>query len=255
MEKIVKIQEKIERRKIRAKFDIACFAILCIALGLVFVGRNTGLINESLFSVLISWQMLLVVIGLYSISHRGYKSGVFIVGVGLFFMMPIITGAGKEWVSVYWPLIFVFVGLMALVKLLMPRKKDDCYHFRLQGHYFSNENYKTESGFVHSHNSFSSTKHIVMDELFKGAKIINHFGGTVLDLRRTTLQQGDTFIDIDSFCGGLEIFLPDDWLVLTELNSFMSGVEDDRHKVGKVDENNRLILRGKISMSGIELKN
>ncbi|MCL2073135.1 MAG: cell wall-active antibiotics response protein [Marinilabiliaceae bacterium] len=242
--------------KCRTKIDLVCFALLSIALGLIFVGRNMGIISESLFSVLISWQMLMVVIGLYSISHRGYLWGMFIMGIGLFFLIPIITGAGKDWVSIYWPLIFVFVGILAIVKILMPRNKRKCEHSRCNEHYFSKEDCRTENGFVYSHNSFSATKHIVMDEIFKGAEITNHFGATELDLRRTKLQEGDTFIDIESRCGGIEIRLPDNWLVLTELNSFMSGVDDQRPKsADKIDECCRLILRGKLSLSGIELKN
>ena len=255
MEKTVKIQEQMKRVKCRAKIDLACFALLTIALGLIFVGRNIGIIDEPLFSMLISWQMLLVVIGLYWISHRGYLWGMFVAGVGLFFMMPIITGAGKEWIAIYWPLIFVFVGLMVLIKILLPRKKWDYFKMSSQ-HYFSMEDHKTENGFVYSHNSFGGTKHVVMDEIFKGAEIINHFGGTELDLRRTTLAEGDTFIDIDCCCGGIEIRVPDNWLVLTELHSVMSGVVDERNKsFATIDDKFRLILRGKVALSGIELKN
>lgn len=254
MEKILKFEVKNKKVKQRSKIDFAIFAVICIAIGMIFLGRNTGNISEDLFKILISWQMLLVVLGLYSVSHRGFLWGMFVACIGLFFMIPkLITGAGSEWISTYWPLIFVFIGLLFLLKLLLP-KQTKC-HRHGHGNY-SETDCRTENGFVYSSNSFGETKHVVMDEVFRGAEISNTFGATVIDLRRTTLQAGETFIDIDCSFGAIEIFLPDNWLVLTKLKSVMSGVSDERYKSHeKIDESSRLILRGKVAMGGIVLKN
>ena len=250
MEKTLKIEVRSEKVSRRIKIDFSIFAMICIAVGVIFLGKNTGFISQSLFEILISWQMALVILGLYSVSHKGYLWGSFVAGIGLFFMIPLITGDGKEWINLYWPLVFVFVGLLVFIKLLIPKPKKIHKHQD-----FMSKDCRIENGFVYVNNSLSGTKHIVMDEVFKGAEIINNFGGTSLDLRRTKLQEGDTFIDIDSQCGGIEIFLPDNWLVLTELNSVMSGVVDERHQsAGAIDEKCRLILRGKISLSAINLK-
>jgi len=251
MEKTMKIEEKYKKVNLRLKIDFSIFAVICIAVGMIFLGKNTDVISDYLFDILISWQMALVILGLYSISHKAYLWGSFVAGIGLFFMMPLIIMAeGKEWIRDYWSLILVLVGLLMLINLFLPKHKK-CH----KNYDFMSKDYKIENGFVFSNNSFSGAKHVVMDEVFKGAEIFNHFGGTILDLRRTNLQQGDTYIDIDSKCGGIEIFLPENWLVLVELNSVLSGVVDDRHyHSGSIDESRRLILRGKISLSGINLK-
>jgi predicted membrane protein len=250
MKKTIEINEQMKKYKCRTKIDLAAFAVICIAIGGVFLGRNMQLISDNLFNALMSWQMIIVIIGLFSISHKGYLWGTLITGVGLFFMIPFING-DKEWISVYWPLIFMFLGLLLLIKLLIPRKK------RKHGWENMSNSYHTENGFVNVDNSFSATKHVVMDDVFTGAKINNHFGGVFIDLRRTSINAGETYIDIESRCGGLELRVPDNWLVLTELASNMSGINDDRHQLSgdDIDTNYRLILRGKLSLSGIEIKN
>ena len=203
----LKIQDNGKKVRRRVKIDFAVFAVICMAVGFVFLGKNTGNIKQSLFEALISWQMLLVVIGLYSISYKKFLWGTFVAGVGVFFLIPYITGEGKEWISIYWPLVFVFVGLLLLIKLLIPKQKKSNVKF-----YETATERRTENGFVFSENSFSAAKHVVMDEVFKGARITCSFGGSELDLRRTSLQEGDTFIDVDSQFGGVEIYLPNKWL-------------------------------------------
>jgi predicted membrane protein len=193
--------------------------------------------------------MAIVLIGLYIISHRAYLFGTFVTGIGLFFLIPLFLGL-SNWVYKFSPLILVFIGILFIVKLFIPKKqKSD------KKPDFMSKDYTTKDGFVYSYNTFSGTKHVVMDEVFKGAKIVNRFGGTALDLRRTTLQPGETFIDVDCKFGGIEIIVPESWLVLTKLDLVMGGVSDERRHFGKIDENYKLVLRGDVSLSGLVLKN
>ena len=43
----------------------------------------------------------------------------------------------------------------------------------------------SEDGFIVSDNTFGSVQQIVLDPVFRGARLRNAFGGTVLDLRRS----------------------------------------------------------------------
>ena len=250
MEKTIKIQEQNSRVKRRFKIDGIIGAFICITIGIIFLGKNTGFISPYLFKILISWQMLLILLGVYAISHRGYLWGIFVAGTGAFFMIPIINGLGEQWLSAYWPLILIFAGLVMVVKIILPKRKNDWMH-----HHETNTDFYTENGFVVSNNHFGSTQHVVMDEIFKGAEINNRFGATILDLRRTSFQSGNTYININSYFGGIEIYVPNDCLVLTELNTSMGGVSDERHNQSiNVNENSKLVLRGRLSMSGIMIK-
>lgn len=43
-------------------------------------------------------------------------------------------------------------------------------------------------------------RHVVLDELFKGAVVRTSCGGTTIDLRHTHIAPGETYIDLD--CNG-----------------------------------------------------
>ena len=52
-------------------------------------------------------------------------------------------------------------------------------------------------GFLHSENVWGAARHVVLDELFKGAEVRTSFGGTTIDLRHTHIASGETYIDVD----------------------------------------------------------
>ena len=56
-------------------------ATLFIIVGILFLLRNLGMIDPSLFVLLVSWPMLLVVSGIFMIFHRNPVGGMLLVGV------------------------------------------------------------------------------------------------------------------------------------------------------------------------------
>lgn len=83
-------------------------------------------------------------------------------------------------------------------------------HERMRRGNFASSQYNSTDGVLHSENTFSGIRQVVLDEFFKGGTIQNSFGGTIIDLRRTTLPEGETFLDIDCTFGGIEIYVPSD---------------------------------------------
>lgn len=115
-------------------------------------------------------------------------------------------------------------------------------------------NAESENGYLRSDNAFGSVRHVVLDELFKGASIRASFGGTVIDLRHTHLAPGETYIDIDCTCSGIELYIPSDWNVLPQCNAFAGGCEDKRWQGANINKESTLIIRGNISFGGLEIK-
>lgn len=113
---------------------------------------------------------------------------------------------------------------------------------------------ESENGYLRSDNAFGSVRHVVLDELFKGASIRASFGGTVIDLRHTHLAPGETYIDIDCTCSGIELYIPSDWNVLPQCNAFAGGCEDKRWQGANINKESTLIIRGNISFGGLEIK-
>ena len=256
---MVNYKEVNKKFKQSVKINFAIFAVICIAVGLIFLGRNTGIIDENISEALKWWKILLVVAGIYSISHRAYFWGALLAGIGLFFMIPpLVLGVGEEWTSAYWPLIFVFLGALILIKIMLPNQTGGhfIFGFNFETDDIKATKYSTEDGFVNSTCCFGEIRHVVMDEVFRGAKISNAFGETVIDLRRTTLQAGETYAEIKCSFGAVEIILPDNWFVLINMSSAAASVCDERYKQNdNVDESRKLILSGKAAFGSIVIKN
>lgn len=223
-------------------------AILIIVVGLVFLGRNLGWVSPQLFRILISWKMLLIVLGVWSILKQHYFGGIVLMAVGLFFLMPQITCMGGDWLSTYWPLAIVIFGIFILLK----RKRKTSKKKFQTDNYVS---YSSEDGFLNSENVFGGIRHIILDPVFKGGVVKGTFAGTVIDLRRTTLGAEQTYIDVDCTFSGVEIFAPNDWLIVSELKPVVGGFNDKRYQAsGNVDNSRRLIIRGKVTFGGVEVK-
>ncbi len=174
------------------------------------------------------------------------------IAIGVYFLLPEITGITGEWVRMSWPVLLILVGIMILFK---PKRHRSNNHWDGGRPEYAKEVYSSEDGFVVSDNTFGSVQQIVLDPVFRGARIKNTFGGTVLDLRRSKLEAPQTFIDIDCTFGGVEIYLPSDWNLQTQIDAFIGGCDDKRYNTSvEIDKEHTLIVRGKVSFGGIEFK-
>lgn len=229
---------------------------ILILAGLLFLGRNLGWVDGYLFGILVSWQSLLILLGILSLLCRRIVRGVLLMGIGGFFLVPAITGAGAGWMHTYWPVLVVLAGILLLFG--RPGRSRRWGHpYRGRHPRFSDPITGTQDGFVRSGNTFGAERYIVLDPVFKGGELRNNFGGTVLDLRRTSLPQGDTVIDVELSFGGIEIYVPDNWVIVSELESVLGGVEDKRYGAisAPATGNSRLIIRGRVTFGGVVIKN
>lgn len=246
-------KQKFSSRTGYGKVLVASLFILC---GVLLFARNMGWISYSLFDVLVSWQSLLIIIGIYTLAHRHYISGAIILLTGAYFLLGDLwwlQGNAKEMI---WPLALILAGVLFLAQ--SNRKARLKKQYAQGGHSFSPNagarQCDSDNGFLHSDNSFGAVRHVVLDELFKGACIRNSFGGTTIDLRHTHLAPGETYIDIECSCGGVELFIPADWKVITKCSAFFGGCEDKRWQGAGTNRESVLVIRGNISFGGLEIK-
>ncbi len=228
-------------RSWHSKLNNIVTAAVFIIVGLLFLGRNLGYVNEELFHTIVSWQMLLIVIGVVQLIKRHFLGGLILISVGTYFLIPSAYGLGT-----YWPVFLIVIGIGILFK----KRNGRCH---------SNKRVKEETisngdGFVKSDVSFGSSKHIVLDPVFKGADLDVSFGAITLDLRRTRLEQEVTYIEVDTSFSGIELYIPSDWNVIIEAETTMGGIEDKRYVSSQIDESHKIIIRGDISFSGLEIK-
>lgn len=227
-------------------------AFLFIAAGILLGGRNMGLISPYIYHIFMSWQTLLIVIGIYSLLCRQITRGLILSCIGIVFMLPklgIVAYGG----IISWPIIFIIIGLVILLKPCCCRYNNNWHNgnrHRING----SEKSTTVDGFVYSTNSFGEIRQTVTDSIFKGANLKTSFGSNILDLRRTSLNEGETVITVECSFGGIEIYTPAGWNIRTEVQSFMGGVEDSRFRGTVTDMSRTLIIRGNLSFAGLTIK-
>ena len=242
--------EIIDNRR-RRNDGLLVIAIILIGLGLVVLARNLGLMDYWLYRTIVSWQSLLIVLGVWALTKNNTTGGLLLVGTGVFFLIPRIARLGPDWVTTYWPVLLVILGLIVLVNFFRSNKRP-----RSQERPRENAGGSlNEDGFLNSYNSFGSRNHKVLDPVFRGAKIQNTFGGVALDLRKTFLSGDETVIEVECNFGGVKLFVPGNWAVVDQTKSFFGGTEDKRASAANDPDNlNRLVIRGHINFGGIEIR-
>ncbi|KAA6310920.1 hypothetical protein EZS27_037862, partial [termite gut metagenome] len=122
--------------------------IILIVIGFLFFGRNVGWIDPSLFKVLFSWQMLLIVVGLCSFLYRHFIGGLALIALGTYFILPRLNVCWAWDAQNYWPLLIILIGIIILFK--KPHKKRDKWHHKIA----TDMVYTSEDGFVLSEAAF-----------------------------------------------------------------------------------------------------
>lgn len=221
-------------------------ALLFILSGMLLFARNVGWVGDEWFDVIVSWHSLLIILGIYSLLRRHYVGGIILLLIGGYFLIGGLSWLPENSQAMVWPLALILVGVLFLFKTKRRRPNLNLVD--------NQPSCQSEDGFLRSDNAFGAARHVVLDELFKGAIVRNSFGGTTIDLRHTHLAAGETYIDLDCNCGGIELYVPSDWKVAMKCNAFFGGCEDKRWKNGNVDKERTLVIRGKISFGGLEIK-
>lgn len=230
-------------------------SVLLILIGGILLGINLGYIPESLKWVCISWQMLLVLIGISAIFRRNVFSGLFLIFVGALLLVPKLSLAfpnvfAENFLQLYWPLLLSITGFFVLFHIIFKRKKG-----KRQVHCAKQNTTKhTIEGNFFQTNTFSKGEYVVLETEFQGGVIKTTFGATELDLRKTSLPEGDTYLDITAVFSGVILLIPDEWKVISQVEAVFSGIHDKR-KSTNTDSTKRLVLVGSCVFGGCEIKN
>ena len=243
------MQEHYERRPgFRVKSLV--FGLLVIAFGVLWLLHNTGGINESVWDHIISWEMLLIAIGLINVisgDHRGF--GTILILVGGFFLLSDIYDWPLTFRNIFWPALLILVGLF----LIFGRR----HHWRrkwFESHKDWFEMKGSTDDFIEELSVFSGHNRIVHSQAFKGGKVVAVFGGSEIDLTNAKLEPGSA-ADIEMVCvfGGSTLIVPPDWHVKLEVLNIFGGYSDKRPKV-QVDLSKTLIVKGVALFGGGEIK-
>lgn len=224
-------------------------ATAIVAVGILIFLRNGGYISQDIYSQIMAWPSILLVLGLGTLAAGNYVGGVILLGVGGYFS-PLVQNIFSFDVTNYiWPVVLVVAGmLLAFAPLIHRRRRHCAAHNGIP----ANED---QRGYLRINNRFNASQHTVIDEYFEGAEIVASFSGVKLDLRRTNLREGETYIDVDFNLSGMELLVPDNWVIETPVEMTMAGIDEKRTIASCLKTESRLVIRGHMKMSGITLKN
>ena len=242
------------------------FALLAIGVGILLLCLNGGVLPVAWKRFFISWPMLLFVLGCCELCKIHYTAGIILTSIGTFFLVPrfseIFPGAlfNGQFLSTWWPIFIVIGGLLIFFSILIKPKQ----FIRIRTHHHQSKGCWDESQFTTQEENkdgkinykcvFSGTEQVILDPFFKGGTIEAVFGGMELDLRRTSLPEGETFLYIRAVFGGVEIKAPDDWHIETRSESFCGGVSDDRSKHQQIDFSRKLIVAANAIFGGVAIE-
>jgi predicted membrane protein len=224
----------------------AIIGVILVLVGLCLVLRNTGFFPDFIDHVVFSWPMLLVSIGLVMTLGASEKtSGVIVMAVGGFFLIPMIFRETFHAYNMFWPSIFIIVGIIFMVS-----KRGNWNRATLNSKGIIGDDY------IDYVNVFSGGERQIVSENFKGGRISAVFGGMELDLTKAKLAPGSNEIEIACVFGGATLIVPDDWNILIQVTPILGGFSDSRKLIpGRaVDTTRQLVIKGAVVFGGGEIK-
>jgi hypothetical protein len=225
------------RPRVSAQLVIGCAIVV---IGVLFTLDNLNILESE--PILRWWPALLVMVGLRKLLGFGTRpqmlAGGLLTGAGVLLLLANLDMLRFS-IWELWPLQLVFLGAWLVLRGTQrareggpPVDPDD----------YANA-FVAMGGVVRKMNSGQ----------FRGGEVTAFMGGVELDLRNAHPASDTIVIDVLAWWGGIELWVPADWKVTSEVLPIMAGYEDKTKP--QSDARTHLIVRGFVVMGGIEVGN
>lgn len=225
----------------RTQSNTAIFGVALVFIGLAFIARQFDLIPNRLTDALFSWQALLIFLGVIFITLRDSRvTGFILMAVGGFFLLPEIMDVSWEYRRLFWPVLFVVIGLLIIFK---------------GGGAFRSRTYSgSDVDHVEDVNVFGGGDKQITSTNFQGGSIVSIFGGGKYDLRQAVLSPEGCELEVVNIFGGSSFLIPPDWNVKSEVAGIFGGFSDKRSTV-QPDVTKTIVIKGVAIFGGGDIKN
>lgn len=95
--------------------------VVLVGIGVIWLLNNMDIISECVFDVILSWQVLLIVIGGYLISLRNWIAGGIVAAVGGAFLILQLTGIHVSFHKVILPVLLITAGAGIILSKVLNR--------------------------------------------------------------------------------------------------------------------------------------
>jgi hypothetical protein len=224
--------------------------LLIVALGTIFLADNLGWVEgEDLLRRF--WPAAFVTLGAIMLLQPHAKGSSRYWG-----LLPIVAGLWiyanqEEWLDVHlgdllFPgLLLLFGGSLVWRAMRGPRAP-------------VSDRAEDPDAYVRSFAVMAGNEVRSTSSAFRGGDLGAFMGGVVIDLTQAKLAGDRATIDAIGMWAGIEIKVPPDWRVVSEVLPLMAAFEDKTRPAAPVSEaapSKTLVVRGVIVMGGIEVKN
>jgi predicted membrane protein len=232
------------------------FGLLLIILGVFWVLHNTNMID---FQIRVWWPLILIVIGLLHLYHHrrifDFISWL-LIGLGVIFLLTSNDIIDRHEIWKYWPILLVILGISIVFnrgRCFTPRyyyKNDLIKGAGKEG----DESRASSEDRIDESTIFGSISKRITTKSFKGGSISIVFGGAEIDLHSAQLSEEGAVLDISTIFGGVDIRIPESWIVQTRSSAVLGGV-DAKYSNTEDNTGKRLVINASAIFGGIDIKN
>ncbi|MBL1278731.1 MAG: hypothetical protein COA33_000530 [Fluviicola sp.] len=244
-----KVRESRKERMARHQKSKMLAGILITAFGVLFLLNRIGM---NVPSWIFSWKLILIAIGFVALYKHKFQNfgGWVMVTIGTVFIINDFYNDIID-ASLLLPLFIILFGIMMVGKTLniFGKKKP-------QNSPFDDGTTVEDGDYMKADALFGNIKKNVVSKDFKGGSFSSVFGGIQLNLTKADIQ-GPITINADVVFGGLKLYIPPNWVLVTETTAIFGGVEDKRSVLNdeNIDPNKTVTLTGNCIFGGIEIVN
>lgn len=219
----------------------AFFGVTIVALGGILLLRNLEIIKFDSWNVFWGtvWAAGLVLAGLVTIvsSQRLLTRawGLLLLAAGVSVGLNAYGIIDVSIWKLFWPVVLIAVGLMMVFSIGSANRK--------RAEKSSTDDNEKVAIF------YGEQSRVRGD--YTGGSATAIFGGVDLDLRQANIKDG-AIIDVFTFCGGININLPDDVIVKNEVRGVLGGSDDKT--MSKPSAKKTIYLKGECVLGGLEIK-
>jgi predicted membrane protein len=239
-------------------------ALLIIGAGVFLLLESIHVIPYDLSRIFISWQMLLIVIGIYNLTSSQHKTGgIILIFIGGLFLYDKFYDLQFHVWNVIWPTILIIVGVSILLN--HSRGKKNYFDFgknpvvdngKTDEFNDDKTNFVDDADTIDEVSIFSGSEKQITSKNFRGGKITSIFGGSEINLSRAELSNGRNQIEVFYMFGGSTIIVPPDWDVRIDVIAVFGGFSDKRYhqKAEGTNFNKQIVIKGLVVFGGGEIK-
>lgn len=208
------------------------WAIILIIIGAVFLLYNIDVIPYSLKSFIISWPMLLLALGIWQLTQHKSTSGITLVVIGGFFLIPRLGVFLPMFdfyinMNIIWPLLLIIIGVTILLKNSQSKARTHKKWSKINAEEVNEDLGATD--FIDKSVIFSSSTEFVLSNALIGGEVSTVMGETILDLRKAKLKNNKALLSISTIFGSCIIYAPSHWNVQINSQNILGSFSDKRY--------------------------